>query len=171
MSGPTIIDIEASGFGHDSYPIEVGVADFRGRRFSRLIKPMAHWQHWSSSAQAIHGISQETLVENGCDARSVAQDLNQFLMETCAYSDAWVKDKQWLDKLFFDTRVRPSFQFSPLEKLMSEAQMEIWDDCKTTTIRLLELQRHRASTDALVIQRTYVYSKNLSLPKVAQDLE
>jgi hypothetical protein len=43
MSLPTIIDIEASGLGKGSYPIEVGFISGKGETGCTLIKPLAHW--------------------------------------------------------------------------------------------------------------------------------
>jgi hypothetical protein len=43
---PIIIDVEASGLGHGSYPIEVGFALADGETHCRLIKPEEDWQHW-----------------------------------------------------------------------------------------------------------------------------
>ena len=45
ISTPFIMDIEASGFGPDSYPIEVGLALGDGSRFCSLIVPAEHWTH------------------------------------------------------------------------------------------------------------------------------
>lgn len=42
---PLIIDLEASGFGRDSYPIEVGVALDYDRKFCSLIRPQPQWAH------------------------------------------------------------------------------------------------------------------------------
>ena len=42
---PFIIDVEASGFGSSSYPIEIGVALEYGSRHSALIKPADDWIH------------------------------------------------------------------------------------------------------------------------------
>jgi hypothetical protein len=41
---PAIIDIEASGFGPDGYPIEIGVALSSGQTFCALILPEPEWQ-------------------------------------------------------------------------------------------------------------------------------
>ncbi len=47
MSLPTIIDIEASGFGRGSYPIEVGFITADGKTGCSLIKPEAQWKSWN----------------------------------------------------------------------------------------------------------------------------
>ncbi len=54
---PIILDIEASGFGSGSYPIEVGLALADGSCESVLIHPEPEWIHWSEEAASIHKIS------------------------------------------------------------------------------------------------------------------
>lgn len=157
-SAPVIIDIEASGFGSLSYPIEVGAVLHDGRRFSSLIKPFEDWTHWCSKAENIHNIHRELLAERGRPGAEVARNLNDFLGTTQAYTDAWVVDKPWIDKLFYRAGLRPSFQLSPIEGLMDEAQIERWDKVKAEVVAHLQLPRHRASTDALIIQQTYLQS-------------
>ena len=76
---PAIIDIEASGFGNGSYPIEVGLALPDGSTHCFIIRPASNWTHWDSSAQAIHGISRETLIESGKPPPEVADSLNRLV--------------------------------------------------------------------------------------------
>ena len=61
---PTIIDIEASGFGRGSYPIEVGFITAQQQVGCTLIKPEKYWSSWSSDAEKIHGIDRKILLEN-----------------------------------------------------------------------------------------------------------
>ena len=76
---PPIIDVEASGFGRGSYPIEIGFALEDREVHSYLIKPQPSWTHWSDEAQAIHGISREQLQSDGLSVRDVALLLNDHL--------------------------------------------------------------------------------------------
>ena len=48
---PTIIDVEASGFGPYSYPIEIGVALDNGDKYCTLILPAPAWTHWDEEAE------------------------------------------------------------------------------------------------------------------------
>lgn len=162
LRAPVIIDIEASGFGPDSYPIEIGAVLADGRRFSSLIKPFDDWTFWSQEAEDVHHISRQLIAQCGCPGQEVAQRLNEFLDGCQAYSDAWVVDKPWLDKLFYQARVRPTFMLSPIEAIMPEAQVNCWDATKAQVIEQLNVTRHRASTDALVIQQTFLQSKRLA---------
>ena len=56
VAHPYIIDVEASGFGPRSYPIEVGVAMEADRRFSALIAPASDWTHWDDEAEQVHRV-------------------------------------------------------------------------------------------------------------------
>jgi len=158
---PTIMDFEASGFGAHSYPIEVGVINDKGERYCSLIKPVDDWQHWSLEAEKIHGISRETLCQYGKSARQVCRELNQFLGETTCYSDAWTHDSPWLNRLYFAARTNPSFRLSSIELIASEAQLLCWDKVKQRLTEEMTEVRHRASGDALLIQQTYIATRDL----------
>ncbi len=57
MRDPCVIDIEASGFGRNSYPIEVGYVLPDGRAGCMLVAPAPGWTHWDESAAQVHGIT------------------------------------------------------------------------------------------------------------------
>lgn len=152
---PNIIDIEASGFGAHSYPIEIGVITSNNERYCALIQPLADWTHWREDAQAIHGIARELLLEKGRPARQICIELNELLGDSTCYSDAWCHDSSWLSKLFFAGRTRPSFRLSPIELIASEDQLRLWDKAKQTIADEFSIRRHRASNDAFLIQQTF----------------
>lgn len=158
---PTIIDIEASGFGSHSYPIEVGVVKYNGERYCALIKPEPDWQHWCEKAAKVHGISRDLLVAKGRTPREVCTELNDFLQESMAFSDAWIHDNPWLTRLFFAARMNRSFHLSPIEYIASEAQLMVWDNTKKRMEQELCIERHRASGDAYLIQQTYIETVRL----------
>jgi hypothetical protein len=158
---PTIIDIEASGFGSRSYPIEIGVVKTNGDRYCALITPQPEWDHWSDNAQAVHGISRQLLEKRGRKPREICLELNQFLGGATAYSDAWTHDSPWLNRLFFAARVNPSFHLSPIEMIATEAQLLLWDKTKKQLEKRLDIKRHRASGDAYLIQQTYLETRHL----------
>lgn len=158
MRVPTILDVEASGFGAHSYPIEVGVARHDGEKFCRLIRPFDSWTYWDGKAQALHGISQHDLLQHGANPKEVCLQLNAFMGCSIAYSDGWVVDHPWLIKLYTAAGVDMTFQLRAIEYLLNERQMNVWTDTKTSVLAAHTLQRHRASSDAEVIQKTYVQS-------------
>ncbi|MDD2740352.1 MAG: hypothetical protein PHR94_15600 [Methylomonas lenta] len=159
---PNIIDFEASGFGEDSYPIEVGVVLANGEKYCALIKPASRWEFWDEQAEQVHGLSREVLYEHGKPIQVVAAELNAFLAGRVVYSDGWVVDKSWLSRLSYDSGIQPSFYLSPLETILKEEQMEIWSPIKQEVIDHLALRRHRASSDALIVQETFVRTKQLT---------
>lgn len=153
---PAIIDVEASGFGPDSYPIEVGVALPDGQRFCKLIKPYALWKFWDVKAQDIHGISYQELLEYGEEPIAVCLALNEFAKGLTLYSDAWVVDHPWLVKLFAQSAVPMEFTISSIEMVLTESQIAIWDNEKQVVMNTSGLARHRASADAYMIQQTFL---------------
>lgn len=162
-SRPYIIDIEASGFGPGGYPIEIGVALEPGMKFCRLLLPEEEWTHWDSEAEKMHRIPRDILETYGSPLAEVAIALNALLENQTIYSDAWVLDKDWLTQMYYAAAIPQLFTLSSLELILSEAQMEIWDETKIRVIEELGLLRHRASFDALIIQETYFKTKTATL--------
>ncbi len=155
MARPGILDLEASGLGAGSYPVEVGVVLPDGRKYCSLILPVHEWQHWDEQAEQLHGISRALLFRHGRSVRAVADDLNALVEGGTLYSDGWVVDSPWLNQLFFAAGVAPCFRLSPLEMILNEAQMLAWHNTKDHVLTEYADARHRASFDAFVIQETY----------------
>ncbi len=162
LKRPSIIDIESSGFGPDSYPIEIGVALSRGQRYSTLVQPVESWDYWDPKAESIHGLSRENLQNYGKPIRQIAEELNALLGTETVYSDGWVVDAPWVDKLFYFAFLARSFRVSPLENVLTEEQMAIWHTTKDEIVSANQIRRHRASTDAMLIQETYVRTRQLT---------
>ena len=157
---PLIVDVEASGFGGTSYPIEIGVALDDGHKYCSLVHPEPDWTHWDVEAERVHRIPRDLLETYGRPAREVAQTLNELLATRTVYTDGWVVDKPWLSTLFQAARLEMQFRVSPLEMILSEVQMEEWHAEKARVLATLDLSRHRASHDAWVIQETYSRTRN-----------
>lgn len=156
---PIVIDIESSGFGPDSYPIEIGVALSSGMRLSMLVRPEPDWSFWDERAEAVHGITRSLLLSHGRPVKQVATLLNGHLQGLKTYCDGWVVDKPWLTRLFRAAGIDMQFQLSPIEQLMSEPQMERWDSVKQQVLSESRESRHRASFDAWIIQQTWLRSR------------
>ena len=152
---PLILDIEASGFGVNSYPIEVGLALENGAKFCTLITPAPEWLHWDSEAEKIHRVSRDILEIYGRPMDEVAEQLNELLRGKTLYTDGWVVDKPWLNRLFHAAGIEMEFSLSALEMILTPEQMEVWHQTKQIVIQDLSVRQHRASADAAVIQETY----------------
>lgn len=161
---PTIIDIEASGFGRGSYPIEIGFVTADGSTYCTLIRPEPEWQHWDEQAGSIHGISRLLLAEHGKQAREVARQINEQLRGQDVYSDGWANDYSWLGILFESVDSYPAFRLKNVRELLNEEEAARWHDIKTRLESELELRRHRASSDARLIQETLRRLKATGLP-------
>ncbi len=159
MDIPIILDIEASGFGSGSYPIEIGVAMPDGALHVWLIRPMEEWTHWQESAEKIHGISRQQLLEEGKDPRQVADELNELLVGQTVFSDGWGVDRTWLALLFYEAGVLQGFRLDSVYSLLGESELETWSEQRDEVLALTGMVPHRAGTDALVIQKTLIHLK------------
>lgn len=152
---PVIMDIEASGFGRGSYPIEVGLVLADGTPHCFLVAPVRNWTHWDPQAEQVHGISRATLEKYGRPVQDVAWRLNELLGGRTVYSDAWSFDMSWLGKLYDAANLPQRFRIAPLVDLMTQGQMAAWDAARAEVGQELALHRHRASGDARILQETF----------------
>ncbi|MDF1643612.1 MAG: hypothetical protein P1U80_05450 [Pseudomonadales bacterium] len=156
MKTPTIIDVEASGFGAGSYPIEIGFVLPDGATTCFLIKPLDDWTHWDSAAEQIHGIRRESLGKLGRTVTEAAQLLNDQLAGRIVYSDGWSNDLSWLGLLFECSGTPQRFKLESLRAILDEQQITHWHDTREQVQLELNLERHRASADARILQLTYL---------------
>ena len=163
---PAFLDMEASGFGRDSYPIEVGYVMPDGRTRCTLIRPAPGWEHWDPKAEQLHHIPRSAALQHGRDVAEVARWLNDELQGMTVYSDGWANDYSWLAALFEAADCVPHFKLENMRSLLDDAQANRWHELKQQVGQELQLQRHRASTDARLLQSTFCRLKQLSLDKV-----
>ncbi len=156
---PAVIDLEASGFGRGSYPIEVGFVLPDGATYCTLIHPAPHWTHWDPQAENLHHITQQILVSHGKPAREVADALNRQLRGRVVYSDGWANDYSWLGLLFDEVDLTPAFRLENLRKILDDDEAALWHPTKDAVLARTARHRHRASTDACVIQNTVMRIK------------
>lgn len=169
LSVPVVIDFEASGFGAESYPIEVGYIRSAGERYCTLIRPQMEWTHWDRRAEAVHGLQRDLLIARGLPAAAVCQRLNQDLRGLTVYSDAWNHDLCWLHRLFEAVGVAPSFRLESILTLLTEDEAQHWSTMLHAVHRDIAGTRHRASTDAAVIQRALCLLIGIEPPVLGED--
>ncbi|WP_286238164.1 3'-5' exonuclease [Neptuniibacter halophilus] len=139
------IDLEASGLGAESYPIEVAwVNDQTGERDSFLINPESadDWHHWDDHAEEIHGIERSTLLQKGLDIGKACLRLNQKLKGKTLISDAFEFDLFWITRLFEATGIQPSFRVAGLDRILNKEQR-----IQFGFLARAQFRRHRALQD------------------------
>jgi len=161
---PAFIDVEASGLGTRSYPIEVGLIKSDGSIYCSLISPADDWSRqdervWDPSAEQVHGISRTILQAHGKPLVHVARELNRIAGGLTLFSDAWGNDYPWLAKLFDAADLPMLFTIESSRKLLSEKEAARWQQAKQQVIAELQLRRHRASSDAKILQLTLLRVK------------
>lgn len=99
---PIFVDVEASSFAGDSYPIEIAWNMPDSKIENHLINPycIKEWIDWDPASQAVHGLSRNYLSNNGEPPLSVAKRMNKVLSGCDVYSDAAEYDAFWIDQLF-----------------------------------------------------------------------
>jgi DNA polymerase III epsilon subunit-like protein len=150
---PCVLDIEASGFGRRSYPIEVGYVLPDGRAACMLVRPAAEWTHWDDSAEQVHGITRTVLATHGRSPRDVAMALNRDLAGLTVYCDGWAHDYTWLGALFEEAGLSPAFKLESVGALLDEPSLAQLDEARRQAVAEMGLTRHRASNDARALQR------------------
>lgn len=155
QSLPIVLDVEASGFGQGSYPVEIGLVLPDGTPHCFLVMPARDWQSWDPEAEKVHGISRAVAESHGRPVEEVAWRLNGLLYGQTVYSDAWSFDMSWLGKLFDKVNMPQTFKLSSLRELLTEEQERVWDETRRRVEQELALRRHRASGDARILQETY----------------
>lgn len=161
---PAVIDIEASGFGRASYPIEIGYVLPDATCFCTLVQPAPHWTHWDAEAERVHQIRRESIERHGRNVHEVARLLNERLGGMTVYSDGWANDYPWIGALYEEADLSPSFRLETLRALLNEDEARAWHDTKQRVRDELALPRHRASADARVLQLTLQRLRNRAVP-------
>jgi hypothetical protein len=147
-----VIDIEASGFGRHSYPIEVGYVRDDGQAWCCLVQPAENWLHWDPQAEQVHGIARALLVQHGRPAAEVARKLNDELGGRTVYCDGWAHDYAWLGLLFEAADLVPRFKLESVNRLLDDARLARLDTERQQAFAALGISRHRASSDARALQ-------------------
>ncbi len=164
---PAVLDIEASGFGRDSYPVEVGFVLPAGQTYCSLIKPAGTWTHWDPAAEKVHRIPLHTVISHGRSVVEVATELNLRLRGLTVYCDSWAHDYVWLGTLYEAAGLSPSFKLDDLRGLLTEREVPFWDVVKRQITTEMRLPRHRASSDAKILQQTLMRLRSPLTPRTA----
>lgn len=156
MEKIAFIDLEASGLGPASWPIEVGWCFEEGKPEAHLIRPAAAWkvEAWDERAEALHGISFKTLAASGQAPEEVCAILNKTLAGVSVYSDAPDWDGFWLYRLFEVAGVKQGFALNDFGAIFANARAEdkaaaIAEAARTSP------HRHRACDDVLHMRAVY----------------
>lgn len=93
------VDFEASSLSNHSYPIEVGWVFEDGREEDYLIRPAPAWIEWDAAAEAVHGISRESLLREGTPHELVCDRLVAALSAHTIFASSPPWDGRWLSML------------------------------------------------------------------------
>ena len=150
------IDLEASGLSARSWPIEAGWCFAGGAAKAMLIRPHESWslEDWNPVAEALHGVSYDTLVKEGVPAGEVCEKLNGALAGKLVFSDAPDWDGFWLYRLFQAAKMRQRFIVSDFSSILRAAPPEKLDAYMEEAERRAP-RMHRAIPDVLHMRALY----------------
>ena len=144
------IDLEASGLGPFSWPIEVGWALEDGVTDAVLISPAPSWSMdaWDLKAERLHGISPRVLSDLGLDPAEACERIEAALAGRTVYSDAPDWDGFWMLRLFQAAGRRCEIRLNDFARAMPPLSKEAKAKLLQQADRLAP-RRHRAAEDAL----------------------
>jgi hypothetical protein len=123
------IDLEASGLGAKSWPIEAGWCFTAGAPKAMLIRPDSSWplDQWDEKAFQLHGVAHEELLKSGVAAEEVCGALNDALSDKIVYSDAPDWDGFWFYRLFQAGGVKQKFALRDFYDVFRKMPKDILD--------------------------------------------
>lgn len=156
MAKIAFIDLEASGLGADSWPIEVGWCFPQGDPSAHLIRTAKDWRDtaWDPNAEALHGISREVLARSGEEPKAVCAALNDALSGVKVYSDAPDWDGYWLYRLYQAANMRQAFELWDFRELFENLSVTAMKEAAVEASKVAP-HRHRASDDVLHMQTLF----------------
>ena len=154
LAPPPVLEIQVAGFGRDGYPIEIGFVLPDGAVYCSLVRPAPGWTAWDPAAERVHRIPLPIVVKHGRDVVDVATQLNERLQGMTLYCDGWANEPARLGVLFEAAGLRPSFKLDNLRGLLNDREATYWGIVKAQVTTEMRLQRHRASSDAKILQQT-----------------
>lgn len=163
------IDLEASGLGSKSWPVEVGWAFENGETASVLIRPHDSWtdDSWDERAEALHGLTRPQLEHEGVEPREACRMMNEAFAGLRVYSDAPDWDGFWLFRLFSAAGLRQSFTILDYARLIRPLLGGRQNAVLERAARLAP-RRHRAADDARHLQVLYSLASENCAPRLTR---
>jgi len=160
------IDIEASGLGPKSWPVEIGWAFVAGPAEAMLVRPSPGWDDaaWNPAAEALHGLTRDQLRAEGVDAATVCRRLNEVLSGARVYSDAPDFDGAWLYRLFAAAGLSPRFRLRHIVDLLPALEVAAVGDLFERAAETAPVT-HRAGPDSLHLQAVYRLAREAGLDR------
>lgn len=159
MADIAFIDLEASGLGAKSWPIEAGWCYTSGKPQAMLIRPDESWplDQWDENAFALHGVPYEMLQKFGVAPEKVCQALNHALGGKIVYSDAPDWDGFWFYRLFQTAGVRQKFALCDFYDVFRSMAPEKLDEIVARANEIAP-RAHRAVPDVLHMRALFELS-------------
>lgn len=169
-----ILDLEASGLGPGSWPVEVGIAWVEAgevRSWSSLIRPEPDWDRdaWDPMAEEIHGIPLSALMD-ASPAWAVAEELLRRVAGRPVYSDAPDFDLKWVRRLLDASPAQAGIRVLDFDMAVTAVCGAAGADWAYERLERLRTP-HRAGADAARMMRAILYGLSRSAAAPGSDPE
>jgi DNA polymerase III epsilon subunit-like protein len=161
-----VLDIEASGLGENSFPIEIAWQGPTVKPQSFLIRPDPQWdlESWDDRAEQLHGIPLQQALAEGVPARSIVEQLCRDCAGRTILSDGLAFDQAWLNQLYAASQWQGNIRLTDLFLWLGQCHRETGTPSReaiSVFVRGLDnhSQAHRALAD---VQRTLELLKAVS---------
>lgn len=163
------IDLEASGLGATSWPVEVGWAFEKGEAHAMLVRPDAAWlaSAWEASAEKLHRLSRADLERDGSQVREVCAAMNAALADCDVYSDSPDWDGFWLFRLFGAAGMKQAFAIHDYGRLVRPLA-GVREEALLARAARIAPRRHRAAADAMHLRTLYLLARAASRPRLTR---
>ncbi len=118
---PVFIDIDASTFDDNGFPIAIAWSLPDGQLKSVLIIPDDEWDPWEN---ADPHIDLQHLFDQGITGADIVRELNEDLDGQTVFIDGLDEDERLLEKLFDTYQQSMGFELAPMSELFREQDLE-----------------------------------------------
>lgn len=161
VATPLIVDLEATGLGENSFPIEISWVNHKGKIFTHFISVEGVDNvEWDENISEINRITLEDL-EDGLSVNEVVALLEESIGdgELVIYTDGVEWDEFWLRRLYSAAECKfPGFKFIPVEAIPLKKLMDSGLDFSAAReeynqviekLRMNTKKTHRAKDDVM----------------------
>ncbi len=118
---PVFIDIDASTFDDNGFPIAIAWSLPDGQLKSVLVIPDDEWDPWEN---ADPHIDLQHLFDQGITGADIVRELNEDLDGQTVFIDGLDEDERLLEKLFDTYQQSMGFELAPMSELFREQDLE-----------------------------------------------
>ncbi|MCP5160655.1 MAG: hypothetical protein H7A00_03155 [Hahellaceae bacterium] len=136
MNIPVFLDLEASSYEEDAFPLSIAWSLPDGRIKNVLVMPDETWNPRDNSSMPY---DLQHYFDQGASVADIAREMNQDLDGLTIYIDGLDPDEEWLEKLFEAAADEPTFEIARIDDLFIGLDYGQLIETRDDTLRRYEL--------------------------------